>query len=169
MNLSELPMFNAACLCGSLRARVAGVPARVSVCHCAACQRRTGSAFGAQAKWPSEMVTLAGPRTTYERTCDSGGTVTSSFCSQCGTTVAWEVSGMPGFTVVALGCFTTDSDSEAWVNEGEVTRSNADDDTTVSATESASSCFPEPTFSVYESRALPWALRGIPADAEHWD
>jgi len=69
----------------------------------------------------------------YERTGDSGGIVTSSFCSQCGTTVAWEVSGMPGFIVVALGCFTTDNRSEANVKEVEDSRANVSEGVTAAA------------------------------------
>jgi hypothetical protein len=39
----------AACHCGQLRLEVDGDPFAVSICHCLACQRRTGSAFGMQA------------------------------------------------------------------------------------------------------------------------
>ncbi|MFN2470768.1 MAG: aldehyde-activating protein, partial [Gaiellaceae bacterium] len=34
---------HAACSCGQLRLTVEGEPVRVSICHCLACQRRTGS------------------------------------------------------------------------------------------------------------------------------
>jgi len=34
------------CACGAVRYRVKNAPFRTSVCHCRACQRRTGSAFG---------------------------------------------------------------------------------------------------------------------------
>ena len=33
------------CACGAVRYRVRNRPFRTSVCHCRACQRRTGSAF----------------------------------------------------------------------------------------------------------------------------
>lgn len=38
------------CSCG-LTATVTGEPARVSACYCLACQLRTGSVFGAQARF----------------------------------------------------------------------------------------------------------------------
>jgi hypothetical protein len=41
----------ASCSCGQLTVVTAGDPIRVSVCHCLACQRRTGSVFGAQARF----------------------------------------------------------------------------------------------------------------------
>jgi len=40
----------AACSCGKLSAAAEGDPIRISICHCHACQRRTGSVFGAQAR-----------------------------------------------------------------------------------------------------------------------
>lgn len=45
-------MQTASCNCGQLSLSVSGDPIRVSVCHCNACQKRTGSAFGVQARYP---------------------------------------------------------------------------------------------------------------------
>ena len=50
----------ASCRCGQLPATVTGEPVRVSVCHCLDCQRRSGSAFAAQARFPAETVTIEG-------------------------------------------------------------------------------------------------------------
>jgi hypothetical protein len=36
---------NGQCHCGSLRVVATGEPERVYLCHCKACQRRTGTAF----------------------------------------------------------------------------------------------------------------------------
>ena len=47
---------HAACSCGALKLTTTGEPIRVSVCHCLACQRRTGSAFGYQARFPRDRV-----------------------------------------------------------------------------------------------------------------
>ena len=40
------------------------------MCHCIACQRRTGSAFGLQARWPKERVEVTGRSTEYVRISD---------------------------------------------------------------------------------------------------
>ena len=40
------------------------------MCHCLACQKRTGSAFGLQARWPADRVTIEGDARTYQRTGD---------------------------------------------------------------------------------------------------
>jgi hypothetical protein len=57
----------AACSCGQLSARVTGEPVRISVCHCLACQRRTGSVFAAQVRFPRAAVTIAGASAEYVR------------------------------------------------------------------------------------------------------
>lgn len=48
----------ASCSCGQLTARVTGEPVRVSICHCLACQRRTGSVFGVQARFPAPSFSV---------------------------------------------------------------------------------------------------------------
>jgi hypothetical protein len=48
----------ASCSCGQLTAQVAGEPVRISICHCLACQRRTGSVFGASEVSSRESVDL---------------------------------------------------------------------------------------------------------------
>ena len=60
-------MREAACSCGQLRATVEGDPVRISMCHCLACQRRTGSAFSMQARYPREQVQTSGRSSTYVR------------------------------------------------------------------------------------------------------
>ena len=96
----------AACCCGQLRLECEGEPFRVSVCHCRECQRRTGSAFGYQARFPREQVThIEGDRTAYRRVADSGNAVTMHFCPRCGSTVYWELESMPEVIAVAAGAF----------------------------------------------------------------
>jgi len=68
----------ASCSYGQLTAQVAGDPVRVSICHCLACQRRTGSVFGEQARFPRESVTLSGTSTVYVRAGDEGLRVSST-------------------------------------------------------------------------------------------
>ncbi len=95
----------ASCCCGQLRVTCEGDPVRASMCHCLACQQRTGSVFGVQARWPQDKVKVEGPTTTYVRTGDSGGKVTFRFCPTCGSTLIWEIDKMPGFFGVAVGAF----------------------------------------------------------------
>ena len=59
------------CHCGSLRIIATGEPDRVYLCHCEACQRRTGTSFHFGATYPKERVRLEGERKVYERDADS--------------------------------------------------------------------------------------------------
>lgn len=95
----------ATCRCGQLRAVCVGEPVRVSVCHCLECQKRTGSAFAAQARWPDAQVSLVGEARTWVRVADSGHRATYRFCPQCGSTVAYVIEGWPGVTAVPIGAF----------------------------------------------------------------
>jgi hypothetical protein len=78
---------DAACSCGQLRLEAEGDPVRVSMCHCLACQRRTGSAFSMQARFPAEHVRIDGRATEYTRISDDGEPRTFHFCPDCGATV----------------------------------------------------------------------------------
>ena len=95
----------ASCSCGQLRADCVGEPVRISVCHCLDCQKRTGSAFSAQARWPDAQVTVSGKSSTWVRTADSGHKATFKFCPNCGSTVAFVIEGWPGVTAIPLGAF----------------------------------------------------------------
>jgi hypothetical protein len=55
------------CHCGALRVITTGEPERVYLCHCTACQRRTGTAFHFGATYPKERVRLDRERKVYER------------------------------------------------------------------------------------------------------
>ena len=82
-----------------------GDPLRVSVCHCFACQQRTGSAFGVQARFARERTRVSGPSTAWARTGDSGGKCTFRFCPTCGSTVYYEPEGMPDLIAIPVGAF----------------------------------------------------------------
>ena len=82
-----------------------GEPERVSVCHCLACQRRTGSPFGQQSRWRAERVTITGPSTTFVRVGDEGTRIAFHFCPTCGATVYYELDAMPGMIAVPVGAF----------------------------------------------------------------
>ncbi len=129
----------ASCACGQLRLTCEGDPVRVSMCHCLACQQRTGSAFGVQARFRRENVTrIDGTSTRYVRVADSGNPVTFHFCAQCGSTVYWELTGMTDFYAIAVGAF-------------------------------ADPAFPPPTFSIYEVRRHAWNPLPTNPEMEHLD
>jgi hypothetical protein len=89
--------------------RCAGEPSSVSLCHCLACQKRTGSTFGIAAFFPAADVTISGRSTTYVRTGDAGHDVVFHFCAECGSTVWWEPRRKPGVIAIAVGAFADPS------------------------------------------------------------
>jgi hypothetical protein len=95
----------AACSCGQLRVTVDGGPIRVSICHCLACQRRTGSVFGVQARFDAGQVRVDGRDTDYVRVSDEGDERTFHFCPDCGATVFYTVAAMPEMIAVPVGAF----------------------------------------------------------------
>jgi hypothetical protein len=108
------------------RGTAEGDPIRISMCHCLACQRRTGSAFGMQARWTSDNVHIEGRSSEYVRTSDeSDRDISFHFCPECGATVYYVCSDQPDLIAVPIGAFADPS-------------------------------FPPPTVSVWESRRHPW-------------
>ncbi|HML07863.1 MAG TPA: GFA family protein [Xanthobacteraceae bacterium] len=100
----------AACNCGQLRLACEGEPARISMCHCLECQRRTGSVFSNQAWFDRQQITsISGNASEFRRTSDSGNALTFRFCPVCGSTVYWEAEGFPGLIAVAVGSFADPS------------------------------------------------------------
>lgn len=95
----------AACSCEQLRLWAEGDPVRISMCHCLECQRRTGSVFGAQARFPEERVRIEGRHTDWDRLSDEGEKRTRSFCPECGSTVFYTLEAAPGFIAVPIGAF----------------------------------------------------------------
>lgn len=94
----------ATCSCGQLRAEVAGEPVRVSVCHCLACQRRSGSVFAAQARFRPEAVRMIGEGKEFVRVGESGARITHTFCPHCGATVWYRIEGDPR-VAIPVGAF----------------------------------------------------------------
>jgi hypothetical protein len=119
----------AACHCGQLRLEVTGEPFAVSICHCLACQRRTGSAFGMQAGFNADQVETSGRFHDYTRVSDEADRKEHifHFCPECGSQVFYTEPDEPDLIVVSVGAF-------------------------------ADPTFPPPTRSGYESRRHGWVV-----------
>lgn len=99
----------AACCCGALRLSVDAEPMRISICHCEACQRRTGSIFGVQAWFLKDHVVIEGESRQYRRVADSGNGIVFHFCPACGSTVFYEPESRPQMVGVPVGAFADGS------------------------------------------------------------
>ena len=128
---------HAACSCGQLRAVAVGDPVGVTVCHCLACQRRTGSAFGVQARFKRDQVTVSGNWHEYVRHADDDGERRRfRFCGDCGATVFYDYGPDPDAIVIPVGNF-------------------------------ADPAFAPPRRSIYESRQHRWVTIAGPAIEHH--
>ena len=96
----------ASCRCGQLRATVTGEPVRVSVCHCLNCQKRSGSAFAVQARWPVAQVAIEGDSRSFAKAGDSGNRAIFHFCPECGSDVYYRNEGVfDDLVAIPLGAF----------------------------------------------------------------
>ena len=94
----------ASCTCGQLRIEVEGEPLGVGVCHCLACQSRTGSVFAALAAFPAPYKVF-GMAAEYLRTGDQGSKFLFRFCPLCGSNVFHTEVGRERSVAVAVGAF----------------------------------------------------------------
>ena len=130
----------ATCHCGALSLACEGEPYFVAMCHCQACQRRTGSSYSLGVWYDQSAIQAAGAEEIHRRNGDDTGVeIRFHFCPACGTTVYWEApeGDLPQMAGVAGGCF-------------------ADAD------------FPAPSLSVYGKRRHRWLTQpaGIPCFIE---
>ncbi|MGA9721244.1 MAG: GFA family protein [Candidatus Binatus sp.] len=95
----------AQCSCGQISVTCSGEPVRIAVCHCLACKRKTGSAFGFGAWFRQEDVLTEGQATEFVRVGDDGGRITNQFCPKCGVTMIWRIDTIPGTVAVSAGAF----------------------------------------------------------------
>jgi hypothetical protein len=113
---------DATCSCGQLRLVAEGEPVRISVCHCLACQRRTGSAFGYQARFPRDRVQISGESREYSRVSDAGDPRTYYFCPNCGAALYYVLGSAPDVVAVPVGAFADPAFPEPRVSVWESSR-----------------------------------------------
>jgi hypothetical protein len=97
------------CSCGQLRLVADGEPVEVTMCHCLACQRRTGSAFSVQGLYERAQVDARGRFNEYVRVAEPGGERRYCFCPDCGSTVFFTVPAVPDLVGVPSGAFADPS------------------------------------------------------------
>ena len=85
------------------------MPVRVSICHCHDCQRRSGSAFAAQARFKSGDVVISGEERVWEAVAESGNVAVFHFCPTCGATAYYQAGPDSGLIAVPVGAFADNS------------------------------------------------------------
>lgn len=121
--------MTATCACGQASITLDALPTMHGVCHCTNCKRRTGSAFGISAYFDkTAVVAQSGETSVYAfHHAAQNHDQERHFCVNCGTTLFWYLSTVPGSIGVAGGCFAdenlpeptytvTDSKRFSWVS-----------------------------------------------------
>jgi hypothetical protein len=92
------------CLCGDISYECAADPIVTAVCHCADCQRQTGTAFSIVVGVPREQLHIYGTMKVFETLGeDRGAPAYRHFCGNCGS---------PIISILA------DTDDVAWIKAG---------------------------------------------------
>ena len=91
------------CSCGGVRFAIRQY-LFAQVCHCDACKKRTGSAYGMSVVIANNhLEAFDGETRTFKRIGESGNPVEYEFCPTCATTVRWRVAVLPDRQVLAGG------------------------------------------------------------------
>ena len=103
------------CECGALRYAIEGEPLAVAACHCAQCQRQTGSAFGMSMVVPrTAFAWISGEPRSYHTRADSGADKECVFCGNCGIRIYNALTSLPQTFNVKPGTL----DDTGWFTPG---------------------------------------------------
>jgi hypothetical protein len=101
------PPLTGGCLCGGVRFEVTSPLVSAGYCHCTRCQRRTGSAYSAQARIePGSLRVTAGDD--LVRAYEPPGGFLKFFCSACGSALWSQDPADSKVKSVRLGVFDGD-------------------------------------------------------------
>ncbi|MGI9311830.1 MAG: GFA family protein [bacterium] len=83
------------CICGAIRYRCDAAPEFSILCQCRQCQRITGAGHAASFAVAAAATTISGRLRFHAQTADSGNTVRSGFCADCGAPVMKTTTKLP--------------------------------------------------------------------------
>jgi hypothetical protein len=113
-------------MCGAVTYTSSAEPAFTAVCHCAYCQKQTGTAFSVVVGVPRDSFVVEGELSVHTTPGEDTGTDTHRhFCAACGSPIVSYPDAMPSVAVVKAGTL----DDTSWL---------------------------EPQVEVWHSRAQPW-------------
>ena len=91
------------CNCGQVTYEILGEPTFTYVCHCANCQKRSGSAFGMGLSVPVEQLDVQGELVCWERVSDEGNRNPRYSCPVCANVIYGLGAYTPGLAKVMPG------------------------------------------------------------------
>ena len=95
------------CVCGTISFSTRTEPLRITICHCAWCQRRTGSAFGVEVVFNENDIVFAGdtPQIYRHVSDESARWLDRRFCPKCGANLGFTLEAVPGIQTLPAGAF----------------------------------------------------------------
>ncbi|CAF1376307.1 unnamed protein product [Rotaria sordida] len=98
------------CLCGQIKISIAKEvldgDGKICLCHCKSCRQATGSIASTNIIVPESTVKITGqPKIYHHSKTDSGKTVQSAFCDNCGSPIYSSTPSLPGAWIVKMGLF----------------------------------------------------------------
>ena len=100
------------CLCGEIRYVLKGEPLTLYACHCADCQRRTGTAFAmCLVVNRASLEVTKGTPAMFAVKMDDGRTKTGQVCTKCNTRLWGDPVKAPGISIVQPGTL----DDASWL------------------------------------------------------
>jgi hypothetical protein len=105
------------CLCGGITYTCsAPEPVLTAICHCADCQRSSGSAFSVVVGVPHDSLHFTGDEPKVYDTMgeDRGELAHRSFCGTCGSPIMSTLDDMPGLALLKAGTL----DDASWLQPG---------------------------------------------------
>ena len=102
------------CVCRKVYFTIVGEPARITICHCKWCQRRTGSAFGVEVVFEANQIRINDELVSRYRhySDESGRWLDQHFCAQCGSNIGFTLEAVPSIRTIAAGTFN----DQSWLN-----------------------------------------------------
>lgn len=88
------------CHCGAVRYEATAEPLMTGHCQCRCCQQLSGAGHASHIALPKAAVAITGEVKTYRWQADSGNSVTSAFCPNCGSPVYGLSSGFPDMLTI---------------------------------------------------------------------
>jgi hypothetical protein len=95
--------FTGGCLCGAIRYECTGQPVLSTNCHCRDCQKASGGASTAALFVPKDTLKITGDVKYYDKTGDSGQTISRGFCPHCGSALFGKPAILPDLISIRPG------------------------------------------------------------------
>ncbi|RDW88102.1 hypothetical protein BP6252_00134 [Coleophoma cylindrospora] len=107
-------MPSGGCFCNKIRLSFTGEPAAHLLCHCLDCRKISGGHYSDNIIVTDENFKLeSGTPKTISKTADTGKSITSHFCGDCGTTLFRTGDSFPGQVILKSGFL----DDPEWVSK----------------------------------------------------